>query len=87
MESSRSEDFFGVLVEKIGLTIWCPDFCDGHQTELCSIAETLSYLLGDFFSSRYLTLVKEREVANPSRIWRLHCRAGLVPRPENGLLT
>ena len=43
MESSRSEDFFGVLVEKIGLTIWCPDFCDGHRTELCSIAETLSY--------------------------------------------
>ena len=45
MESSRSEDFFGVLVEKIGLTIWCPDFCDGHRTELCSIAETLSYVI------------------------------------------
>ena len=45
MESSRSEDCFGVLVEKIGLTIWCPDFCDGHRTELCSIAETLSYTL------------------------------------------
>ena len=46
MESSQSEDFFGVLVEKIGLTIWCPDFCDGHRTELCSIAETLSYVKG-----------------------------------------
>ena len=45
MESSESEKFIGVMVKKIGLTIQCPDFRDGHRTELCSIAETLSYVL------------------------------------------
>ena len=45
MESSKSEKFIGVMEEKIGLTIWCPDFRDGQRTELCSIAETLSYVL------------------------------------------
>ena len=45
MESSYREEFFGELLNKIGLTIWCPDFRDGHRTELCSIAETLSYVV------------------------------------------
>ena len=49
--SKQNEPFKAIFLlrqffqKKIGPTIWCPDFCDGHWIELRFIADTLSYRL------------------------------------------
>ena len=43
LESYGSEDSHGKRLNKIGVTIWLPEFCQHFGSEIITPAETLSY--------------------------------------------
>ena len=54
LESSCNEDSNATFHKSLGGTSKCPDFCDGRENEVWSIAESLSYQFSSGFLRRIL---------------------------------